>query len=158
MSTETNSIQACKGWQCLVAQPENPDQAGWRNGYCPECLDELARDEIRAEHQNARNESDTPITDALLQTIRELYKQDHLTGDGMGVLLSDASKVGHLERRLAETERQRDELAAALEAINRRSVIFGSTGEYRRGQIDALTACSDVASNKALFTLNRKPE
>lgn len=66
MSTDTNSVQACLGVNCLSALPSNPFEAGWRDGYCPECLDELARDEIRAEQQDARNEVErpTPITDA----------------------------------------------------------------------------------------------
>jgi hypothetical protein len=73
MSTDTNSVQSCKGWQCLTRVPDNPEQAGWREGYCPECLDELARDEIRAERQEARNEVErpTPITDQLKRDLED---------------------------------------------------------------------------------------
>jgi len=36
-------------------------------------------------------------------------------------------------------------LRVALEAISRRGPIMGSTGEYRRGQLDALEACRKIA-------------
>lgn len=110
--TDTNSVQACLGVNCLSALPSNPFEAGWREGYCPECLDEIARDEIRAERQDARNEVErpTPITDGEWTGpfSYDLYE------DGMsevGMLTSAAHSQGAwvkiedyrvLERQLAE--------------------------------------------------------
>jgi hypothetical protein len=61
MTSETShvqpgAIQACLGWNCLAPLPSEPYEAGWRNGYCPECLDEIARDELREEQNRTRYE------------------------------------------------------------------------------------------------------
>jgi hypothetical protein len=95
------SNQSCKGWQCLTRLPQDPYKAGWRYGYCPECLDELARDEIREERQATRNESDTPETDAHWAPI-----------DG------SAFASGHAGRKLMEKlERERDEARMERDAL-----------------------------------------
>ena len=105
MSTDTNSVQACLGVNCLSALPQNPFEAGWREGYCPECLDEFARDEIRAERQDARNEvkRPTPITDA--ETMRDEY--DHVDTEFGPFAPSEtvsADFARALERQLAEAK------------------------------------------------------
>jgi len=38
----------CKGWLCFMLS-KDPDKDQWRDGLCPECLDELERDRIREE-------------------------------------------------------------------------------------------------------------
>lgn len=44
---------ACKGWLCLMAT-KRPEREQWRDGLCPECLDEIARQELRDEHNLSR--------------------------------------------------------------------------------------------------------
>lgn len=150
MSTETNSIQACRGFQCLVAQPENPEQAGWRDGYCPECLDELARDEIRAERQDARNESDTPETDSAA------WFEDY--GNPCGPIEVVTAKLSrHIELRLAEAERQRDALAEALKRTASDFIAFRSIAR-ENGIVGTLGLESLELASTALSTLNLKPE
>jgi len=46
---------ACKGWLCLMAT-KYPEREKWRDGLCPECLDEIARQEIRDEQAQRRYE------------------------------------------------------------------------------------------------------
>lgn len=176
MSTDTNSVQACLGINCLSALPSNPFEAGWRKGYCPECLDELARDEIRAERQEVMNEVErpTPITDADRHEWHYGFSSMEKSKFGEWV---QADTCAALERQLAEARaeieigrnlwrassvcreltEQRDRLAEALQKIQRRTVIAGSVDEYRRGQFDALSACSEIAST-ALAALDRKEE
>lgn len=45
----------CKGWLCfmLVTDLEN---AGWKDGLCPECQDEIERERIREEQSERRYE------------------------------------------------------------------------------------------------------
>ena len=45
----------CQGWLCfmLAADLEN---AGWKDGLCPECQDELERERIREEQNERRYE------------------------------------------------------------------------------------------------------
>ena len=38
----------CKGWLCLMGS-KHPEADKWRDGLCPECLDELAKQEIEDE-------------------------------------------------------------------------------------------------------------
>lgn len=42
----------CKGWLCFMLATDL-ENAGWQNGLCPECQDELECERIR-EEQNAR--------------------------------------------------------------------------------------------------------
>lgn len=47
--------KTCMGWLCYVMSPD-PPKDGWKDGLCPDCLDEIARQEMRGERQQA----DTP--------------------------------------------------------------------------------------------------
>ena len=38
----------CKGWLCLMGT-KSPEADGWRDGLCPECMDELAKQQIEDE-------------------------------------------------------------------------------------------------------------
>ena len=49
------------------------------------------------------------------------------------------------DRKCELAEMKNEKLAEALKAISRRVPIMGSQDEYRRGQLDALEACRDVA-------------
>jgi hypothetical protein len=46
---------ACKGWLCLMTT-KHPEPEGWEDGYCPDCLAEIARDEMREERPLTRDE------------------------------------------------------------------------------------------------------
>lgn len=45
----------CKGWLCFMLAT-NLENAGWKDGLCPECQDEIERDEIRGDHNLSRYE------------------------------------------------------------------------------------------------------
>jgi len=47
-------VTVCKGWNCLMPMPTDSEANGWQDGYCPECLDEIARQELRDEHNESR--------------------------------------------------------------------------------------------------------
>jgi hypothetical protein len=49
-------VTACKGWNCLMPMPTNPEADGWQDGFCPDCLAEIARDEMREERALTRDE------------------------------------------------------------------------------------------------------
>jgi hypothetical protein len=42
----------CKGWLCLMGS-KHPEADKWRDGLCPECLDELAKQEIEDQRNAA---------------------------------------------------------------------------------------------------------
>ena len=132
MSTETESARACLGHLCLVAKPENPEQAGWRDGYCPDCQDELARDEIRAERQDARNEVEieTPITDDAYQQRNGESHFEHV--------VRKQETMESLERQLAESNKARDDYFAAwTTCIRKRGELKEKLAEARE-QIEQL--------------------
>lgn len=58
--------------------------------------------------------SDTPKTDALREVIIGQYKEDELTGNGMGNLLAALTDIETLER---ERDDLKDQLAAAMMSI-----------------------------------------
>ena len=73
---------------------------------------------------------------AELRELREAVKQD----------AADTATVVALYAERNALREQNAKLAKALKAITRRVPIMGSTGEYRRGQLDALEACREVAA------------
>jgi len=58
--------------------------------------------------------SDTPKTDALREVVIGQYKEDELTGDGMGNILSALTDIETLERELEAERALADRLADAL--------------------------------------------
>lgn len=58
--------------------------------------------------------SDTPKTDALREVIIGQYKEDELTGNGMGNILAALTDIETLER---ERDDLKDQLAAAMMSI-----------------------------------------
>jgi len=42
----------CKGHCCLMPVPNDPEAAGWRNGYCLDCVSEMDRAEFRDDPAN----------------------------------------------------------------------------------------------------------
>ena len=44
----------CKGWLCLMGT-KHPEADKWREGLCPECQDELAKQEIEDQRQLNRD-------------------------------------------------------------------------------------------------------
>jgi hypothetical protein len=46
----------CKGWLCFMLATDL-ENAGWKDGLCPECQDELERERIREEQNERRYES-----------------------------------------------------------------------------------------------------
>jgi hypothetical protein len=106
MSTDTNSVQACKGWQCLTRVPDNPEQAGWRDGYCPECIVEIWRDQTIEEWTAARNEIETQNSEA------NDIKQQLADARMAFAIATDELVVEQSSHR--RTREQRDTLAEAL--------------------------------------------
>ena len=45
----------CKGWLCFMLATDL-ENAGWKDGLCPECQDEIEREDMRAEHNLSRYE------------------------------------------------------------------------------------------------------
>ena len=58
--------------------------------------------------------SDTPETDALREVVFAQYKEDELTGDGMGNILAALPDIESLERQRDEALAYADKLAAGL--------------------------------------------
>ena len=58
--------------------------------------------------------SDTPKTDALREVVIGQYKEDELTGNGMGNLLAALTDIETLERERDEAREERDQYRSLL--------------------------------------------
>ena len=88
--------------------------------------------------------SDTPRTDALREVVIGQYKEDELTGNGMGNILSALTDIEALER-------ERDEWAERWADLSRASVNDNCRLECER---DAERALADRLGEALLSTLS----
>ena len=82
--------------------------------------------------------TNTPKTDALREVIVGQYKEDELTGNGMGNILAALADVEELER---ERDKER-ELADRLAAL-----VSKPASEWGWEKVDALTAWKEARND-----------
>jgi hypothetical protein len=71
--------------------------------------------------------SDTPRTDTLREVVIGQYKEDELTGNGMGNLLSALTDIETLERERDAERALADRLHGALDALDYNLAFAGNT-------------------------------
>ncbi len=71
--------------------------------------------------------SDTPKTDVFREVIFAQYKEDELTGDGMGNILAALPDIESLERELQAERALADRLHGALDALDYNLAFAGNT-------------------------------